>query len=46
MNTYAVFLRRLPLEQCSGIIVRSRLIWEEELTCCIVSSGDLPPLSG
>ena len=41
MNTYAVFLRRLPLEQCSGIIVRSRLIWEEELTCCIVSSGDL-----
>lgn len=39
-------LRRLPLEQCSGIIVRSRLIWEEELTCCIVSSGDLPPLSG
>lgn len=46
MSISAVCLRNLYLEKCSGITARSRLIWEDELICFTVFSGELLQLYG
>ena len=46
MSISAVCLRNLYLEKCSGITARFRLIWEDELICFTVFSGELLQLYG